>query len=201
MKLILIRILTSLLFGFAIFYQALSAHRDYVTEDLLSYQQKMTVERAQELKKRVEDYCLDKSKCPRSLQDLNVKDIPELTNDGWGHPFVYKVTENDYTLLSYGQDGKPGGEGLDEDIKSDSLNPQRGHVPFWDYITGEGMQNMTRAAVVSGILSGVLCFVLLRLSDHPKVDKAAVFISLTGLFFAIAMIASGITGLHLPNPH
>lgn len=38
--------------------------------------------------------------------------------DPWGHPYVYKYPgdHGDYDILSYGRDGKPGGEGDDADI-------------------------------------------------------------------------------------
>jgi general secretion pathway protein G len=42
--------------------------------------------------------------------------------DPWGHPYVYKspgdVNTNGYDLLTYGADGKEGGEGDDADITS-----------------------------------------------------------------------------------
>jgi len=39
-------------------------------------------------------------------------------NDPWGHPLVYHIpgASGPYDLLSYGRDGKPGGDGLDADI-------------------------------------------------------------------------------------
>lgn len=45
-----------------------------------------------------------------------MKDAP---NDPWDRPYVYKLPgENghDYELLTYGLDGRPGGEGEDSDI-------------------------------------------------------------------------------------
>lgn len=36
--------------------------------------------------------------------------------DGWGHPLKYESDGTSYTLLSYGADGKEGGEGYDKDI-------------------------------------------------------------------------------------
>ena len=39
--------------------------------------------------------------------------------DPWSHPYVYKspgATGNGFDLMSYGKDGKPGGEGLDADL-------------------------------------------------------------------------------------
>lgn len=42
------------------------------------------------------------------------KDVP---SDPWGRPFVYRQTEQgDFSITSYGRDGKPGGTGIDEDI-------------------------------------------------------------------------------------
>ena len=41
--------------------------------------------------------------------------------DPWGHPYLYRSPAekdaNGYDLLSYGRDGKPGGEGEDADIR------------------------------------------------------------------------------------
>ncbi|MBS0193613.1 MAG: type II secretion system protein GspG [Proteobacteria bacterium] len=39
--------------------------------------------------------------------------------DPWGHPFEYRVpgTHGTYDLMSYGRDGKPGGDGVDADIR------------------------------------------------------------------------------------
>jgi general secretion pathway protein G len=38
--------------------------------------------------------------------------------DAWGNPYIYKtnVEENPYDIISYGKDGKEGGEGKDADI-------------------------------------------------------------------------------------
>ena len=42
--------------------------------------------------------------------------------DPWGHPYVYRVpgANGDYDLVSYGKDGKPGGEGEDADLGIDA---------------------------------------------------------------------------------
>ncbi|MCX8030949.1 MAG: type II secretion system major pseudopilin GspG [Thermodesulfovibrionales bacterium] len=40
--------------------------------------------------------------------------------DPWGNPYIYQFpgTHGEYDLLSYGRDGKPGGEGEDQDVTS-----------------------------------------------------------------------------------
>jgi general secretion pathway protein G len=46
----------------------------------------------------------------------------EIPLDPWGRPYLYKspgdVNPTSYDLISYGRDGKPGGEGEDADITS-----------------------------------------------------------------------------------
>ena len=44
--------------------------------------------------------------------------------DPWGNPYLYRPPEVEnqaFTLLSYGADGKPGGEGVNQDIGVDTL--------------------------------------------------------------------------------
>lgn len=44
--------------------------------------------------------------------------LPEAPVDPWGRPYVYRSPgqAGRFDLLSYGKDGKPGGEGLDADL-------------------------------------------------------------------------------------
>jgi general secretion pathway protein G len=45
------------------------------------------------------------------------KDIPP---DPWGHPYVYRCPSEhgDYEIISYGADGREGGDGFNKDIES-----------------------------------------------------------------------------------
>lgn len=50
--------------------------------------------------------------------------IEQCLKDGWGHPIAYAVDESGaYSLVSYGADGQPGGEGDDADIAFAGQNP------------------------------------------------------------------------------
>ncbi len=45
--------------------------------------------------------------------------LPKPANeDAWGNPYIYKKTSNDhgYDIISYGKDGKEGGDGKDADL-------------------------------------------------------------------------------------
>ena len=46
--------------------------------------------------------------------------LAEVPRDPWDRPYVYRRTGGGFELMSLGKDGKPGGEGVDADIK-----PQR----------------------------------------------------------------------------
>jgi general secretion pathway protein G len=72
-------------------------------------------------------YRLDVGQYPDTLEGLtrntsgrSTWDGPYIRNaipkDPWGNDYVYTSTGSQYTLISYGADGRPGGEGNDADI-------------------------------------------------------------------------------------
>ena len=80
-------------------------------------------------------YRLDNQRYPTTEQGLQVLRIkPEgvenwqgpytdkdISNDPWGHPYVYKYPGehgDEPDIFSYGQDGQPGGDGNNADIVS-----------------------------------------------------------------------------------
>lgn len=83
----------------------------------------------------VDTFRLDTGRFPTTEQGLNALrtapqgmekkwDGPYLPKaiplDPWGNPYQYKSPSDhgDYEIISYGADGNPGGQGLDEDIVS-----------------------------------------------------------------------------------
>jgi general secretion pathway protein G len=84
------------------------------------------------LEKAIETYRLDTGHYPRTEEGLTALEKrpagesrwqgPYLKKavplDPWNHPYAYKAPgeHGDYDILSYGRDGKPGGEGEDADI-------------------------------------------------------------------------------------
>ncbi|HLW23598.1 MAG TPA: type II secretion system major pseudopilin GspG [Steroidobacteraceae bacterium] len=53
--------------------------------------------------------------------------LPSLPKDPWGNTYQYQspgADGRDYDIISYGRDGKPGGEGYDADISTSTLNPR-----------------------------------------------------------------------------
>ncbi|GEK08886.1 MULTISPECIES: type II secretion system major pseudopilin GspG [Pseudoalteromonas] len=93
-----------------------------------SSKKKTAVAQMQMFETAIDTYRLDMGTVPSSLEELRrsnaanwdgpylPKDIPL---DPWGKPYVYTVPGSDnrpYDILSYGLDGKPGGEGESEDV-------------------------------------------------------------------------------------
>ena len=86
------------------------------------------------LESAVDTYRLDIGRYPTSEQGLKaLRERPdgidkwdgpylrkELPLDPWGNPYVYESPSEygDFAIMSYGADGKPGGEGMDLDIVS-----------------------------------------------------------------------------------
>lgn len=98
-----------------LFNQADSARRDAALSQISS------------LGSALDAYRLDVGQYPDSLEGL-VRNTSgrstwngpyvrgNIPNDPWGNPYVYQSTGRSYTLMSYGADGRQGGEGNDADI-------------------------------------------------------------------------------------
>lgn len=91
-------------------------------------------------KTALQAYCTDNGQFPTEAQGLAALCTPPTTppepknyqqggylesltvpKDPWGHDYIYTVPGPDgkpYEIISYGQDGEPGGEGVNADISS-----------------------------------------------------------------------------------
>jgi general secretion pathway protein G len=81
------------------------------------------------LSSAIDTFRLDTGRFPASLEELRRSNDPrwagpylpkEIPPDPWNNPYVYKCPgeHGPYDITSYGADGKPGGEGNDQDIVS-----------------------------------------------------------------------------------
>lgn len=58
-------------------------------------------------------------------KDRKFLDRNQVPLDPWDNPYVYKLEgSRDFTIVSYGADGVPGGSGLDADISSADLSEE-----------------------------------------------------------------------------
>jgi general secretion pathway protein G len=81
----------------------------------------------QTISKSVEQFRMRNSTFPETLDDLlgvETEDdtepfvyLDKIPKDPWGNDYVYiPDTDHEYDIVSYGQDGEEGGDGLDADI-------------------------------------------------------------------------------------
>jgi general secretion pathway protein G len=94
---------------------------------------KLTIAALSKLKADVELFKVEQNRYPETLQDLlrrpayiDVRKWPahgyrdEVPLDGWERPCTYRLPgeRGPFDLISWGEDGKPGGEGVDADLWS-----------------------------------------------------------------------------------
>lgn len=69
----------------------------------------------------------NEGKLPAALVDLTVKPeegealLKDLAVDPWGNPYVFVPAGDTYVLMSHAADGKVGGEGANQDVRSDQI--------------------------------------------------------------------------------
>lgn len=90
------------------------------------------------LRSQVQVYKVDVGTFPEQLMDLRTRPSEgadgwrgpyldkELPTDPWGNEYDYQVTSDgeNFTILSYGQDGAPGGDGNNSDIGEEITEEQ-----------------------------------------------------------------------------
>lgn len=150
-------------------------------------------------------YRQKKGHLPSSLTDLeNVSNMWRVEGgigDAWKHPLVYSVQGNQYRLMSYGRDGKPGGIGLDEDISSVAPKQIAGKLPFLQVIFHPSAQEMVGMSLLSGLLAFILCFKMIRPNDLNRHYRLDLVFKVGVTFVATLVLAAIITVLHVPSGH
>ncbi|RMF76534.1 MAG: hypothetical protein D6738_01260 [Acidobacteria bacterium] len=68
----------------------------------------------------VEQYRARHGRLPERIEDLVPRHLARLPEDPWGRPVVYTRRGRGYVVVSYGQDGLPGGSGAARDYVVDS---------------------------------------------------------------------------------
>jgi general secretion pathway protein G len=104
-----------------------------VAPNVIKYlrQSKITVTEAKmkNLRQPIQQYYMNYSRIPDSLEDLMQPDEKNLNEayiesreeitDAWGNEFRYeRLSNNKYDIISYGADGVEGGEADDKDLHS-----------------------------------------------------------------------------------
>ncbi len=125
--------------------------------------------------REIEYFQETQGRLPESLDDYIGKQYhpmsPSELADGWGRRFVYVVSGTNWTLYSFGKDGKPGGIGDDADLSNWNPYPEEAKIPpslrefaFEIRIT----RSAALSTVVSGVLAGLLTFLSIRITELTR---------------------------------
>ncbi len=130
---------------------------------------------------------------------LKQSNIDHRIRDGWENPMVYSSDGKTWELLSYGADGKPGGIGLDADIRKTDIDglgftlykdspPTIEQVVRSEYFNGPIASSML-AGIVGFILSLRQMFVFKTPNNkRSEVLLAAIGITIVTSFFVCAHV-------------
>jgi Type II secretion system (T2SS), protein G len=166
------------------------------------------------LTKALDEYRKLNGNYPEKLADLGrthsvsvrLEDSGQVV-DPWSHPYQYRAEGDQYTLFSFGRDGKRGGEGLDQDLYATDLRPNYDHffrlppvgIPTFRQFTSEPS---TRGVIITCALAG-LCAFLACLNSQRSTLKGNLFrlINLGMTLVACLLTAVFMSAIHIPNYH
>jgi len=168
---------------------------------LARYEQFQTQMELRDLAKAMTIYREQFGNDAKSLNDLQVA----LTNnagfsypkplivDGWRQPFIYTNSGTNSVIISYGRDGKPGGEGLDFDLTTKDWTPKGAKPTLHQFLFDMPTRGMINTCLVSGGMAALLAALTIKVPDLGRQG-------LKPLAEAI-MVAVILSALHVPSGH
>lgn len=160
----IIRLLIGVGFGAVITFTCLTIGiRQNRYNDAIYHGTFTTDEYIAELTSSVKNYYETQHIYPASL-----KDVADNITDNWGNPLIYKVKGEEFEIISYGADGKPGGTGANADISSNDLIrkdyfPERMLQTFPDFFN----EPSNKWSITIAFVAGILCTVTYYLRTKP----------------------------------
>ncbi len=170
------------------------------------YPQKRTRNIFEKTAKLIAQYEQKNGRLPVSVADLDYDwgdTSPQNRQifDGWHRPIVYRVQGTVIQLISYGEDGKPGGTGLDYDLTNDNPNPPQARLSRLDNLRHPLSQGMSIAALVCGLFVAIITFASLKDEAFERRNWLATFVGLSVTLVAACLISVFITLMHVPSGH
>lgn len=176
----------------------------------LTYERIRTDFALQAIDEKVNAYRMKHGVLPRSLKQAGFVETDNGSNssavDGWRHPFAYSVRGNQYFIVSYGRDGKPGGVGIDYDLSNVKPHPPEAFMTFPQFLAQPGYERMIGVCFISGILTFFIGWNIIKPkdSDKPaslKTDAKVLVIKLAAILLPTLFITFIMIQLHVPSGH
>ena len=148
---------------------------------------------------------------PRSLDQLQALEVEEkrrlpfdengIIVDGWRRQFVFTVDGTNCLVTSYGQDGKPGGIGVDCDLTNKNRHPKESLPTFLQFVSDSNLRGVTGTCVFCGILTFFLCFYIVKLPELTRRGIVGLGITLGATVVGAVFVAVMMSALHIPTGH
>jgi hypothetical protein len=180
-------------------WDATSAHPQ---QDLTKYELETMGETIESYRQKFHVY-------PRSMGDL----APMLTNqlgdfgpggeflDGWQRPFIFLDEGTNCVVISYGRDGKAGGNGLDYDLTSKNPNPKEARPTFKQFLYEMPTGGMIKSCLACGVLAALLAAFTVKVPDFSRQGVVSLAAKLGVTAICAVMVAVFISILHIPSGH
>jgi hypothetical protein len=173
--------------------------------------QQMTENALMQIQKVVAAYQRASNACPESFEQLQpmFNEFPDLKGfqskndfvDGWNHPLALLKEGTNCIVISYGRDGKPGGIGIDYDLKPAELLPKESMLTFQQFWNDERTRDAITWCFICGAMAGALSFLTVKIPNLTKRGLLALGFTLGATLLGSFIAASFITALHVPNGH
>lgn len=215
---LLLRSVIALIIGHLILGISLNAAWKQAQQNfIVMMKQKLTLQMMSALQQDLQNYYLEHGKLPDNFRELPVverepsmfmefQDRPYLDQagkpwDAWGHEIVCQVEQGKVSLLSYGQDGQPGGLGLDYDFSPGSAVTKSSQLTFCQFLENKSTSHMITNCVVISLLTSLLTFRIVNSEGMKVEDLFGISARVLLILVSASFIGSIMALVHAPNGH
>jgi len=196
--------------GFAVaFIATLVAWQSIAPMHNVRYDQWFTQRSIEDINRAIPAYQQLTNSLPQKLDDLHVLqqtywlrfDKNQRLVDGWDRPFAYSTDGTNYTVTSFGRDGKPGGIGLDCDITSADPYSRDAVPSFSQFLADCPTHGIVNTCIVTGMLTFALCWFLAK---PPQLSREKLLLLAVKILVTIVgsiIVATILSVFHIPTGH
>jgi hypothetical protein len=127
--------------------------------------------------------------------------VTHWTVDGWQHPLVFQINGANSMVVSYGADGKAGGEGINYDLTSENPYSSKSQPTFAQFWGNPACAEIIRWCFYCGGMAAFLSILTVRIPNLSRRGAIILIVSLGATLMGTLFITTVITALHVPSGH
>jgi hypothetical protein len=138
---------------------------------------------------------------PHPVSAEAIRETLENPSDAWHRPLVFSNQGTNLVVLSYGRDGKPGGQGLDCDLTSLNPRPKESLPTLVQFYTELPTGGVITGCAICAALAAATSMLMVKRIDLTAPALATAAFKLAATIIAAIFIAMTISALHVPSGH